>query len=164
MAFQPEYWLLVGIGDSRHDIASVRWRLVEADALAWNAAIGFAAKQATDAGELADAIAGLSAGTQISVSVETKYVDDAAAYPAADDNVYNFDQIAVSFRAASDNYTVHIPSRDDAAYNVAGDGVTLIITGGGATAATTDFVAAFNTAVEGKNGSPGIVQKMYVNR
>lgn len=164
MAMVAEYWGKVAIGDSRQNITDFRVRLVDADAAAWLAAIGFAAKAATDAGVLMAAVGGLTAGTVFSYAVESSYVDDAAAFPAPDDNVYNFDKINVGFKAAMDRYTVTIPSRDDTAYNVGGDGVTVIISGGGASAATTDFVAAFNTSVEGKNGSAATVEKMYISR
>jgi len=76
----------------------------------------------------------------------------------------DFDKINVGYKAGTDRYTVTIPGRDDAAYNVGGDGVTIIIAGAGASAATTDFVDAFNTTVEGKNGLAGIVEKMYIQR
>lgn len=164
MAMVAEYWGKIAIGDSRQNITDFAVRLVDADAAAWLAAIGFAAKAATDAGQLMAAVAGLSAGTPFSYAVENKWVDDAAAFPAPDDNVYNFDKINVGFKAAMDRYTVTIPSRDDTAYNVGGDGVTVIITGAGASAATTDFVAAFNTSVEGKNGTAATVEKMYISR
>jgi archaellum component FlaG (FlaF/FlaG flagellin family) len=164
MAMVAEYWGKVAIGDSRQQVTDFRVRLLDADAAAWLAAIGFPAKQATEAGQLMDAVAGLSAGTPMSYAVESSYVDDAAAFPAADDNVYNFDKINVGFRAGLDRYTVTIPSRDDTAYNVADDGVTVIISGAGASAATLAFVTAFNTSVEGKNGSAGTVEKMYISR
>jgi len=164
MAQVSEFWANVGIGDSRQDITTFRVRLVDADAAAWFAAVGYAAKAATDAGVLMDAVAGLSAGNVFTRSVENVFVDDAAVFPDPDDNIYNFDKINVGYRAALDRYTVTIPSRDDDAYNVGGDGVTIIITGAGASAATTAFVAAFNTSVEGKNGSAGLVEKMYISR
>ena len=164
MAIVSEYWGKIAIGDSRQQITDFAIRLLDADAAAWLAAIGFPAKEATEAGQLMAAVAGLSAGSVFSTSVENKWVDDAATFPDPDDNVYNFDKINVGYRAGMDRYTVTIPSRDDAAYNVGGDGVTIIITGAGASAATTDFVDAFNTTVEGKNGLAGLVEKMYIAR
>jgi len=164
MAQVAQYWAVMSIGDSRQKFAPVRVRLLDADATAWLAAIGYAAKAATEAGQLMDAIAALSAGTVFERGVESSFIDDAAAFPAADDNVYNFDKINVGHKAGLDRYTMTIPSRDDAAYNVASDGVTIIIAGAGASAATTDFVDAFNTTVEGKNGTASVVEKMYIQR
>lgn len=164
MAQVAQYWGVMKVGDSRQKFADIRFRLVDADAAAWLAAIGYAAKAATDAGVLMDAIEGLIAGTVFERGVESSFIDDAAAFPAADDNVYNFDKINVGHKAGLDRYTLTLPSRDDAAYNVASDGVTVIISGAGASAATTAFVAAFNTSVEGKNGLQSTVEKMYISQ
>lgn len=164
MAIVAEYWGKLAIGDSRQQVTDFMIRLLDADATAWLAAIGFPAKEATEAGQLMAAVAALSAGSVMSTSVESKFVDDAAVFPSPDLNVYNFDKINVGYRAGMDRYTVTIPSRDDVAYNVGGDGVTVIISGAGASAATTDFVTAFNTTVEGKNGLAALIEKMYISR
>lgn len=164
MAIVAEHWAVVQIGDSRQQVTDFRIRLRDADALAWLAALGFAAKEATEAGQLMAAVQGLTAGTLFSSGVQEIFVDDAAVFPPANDNVYNFDKINVGYRAGTDRYTVTIPSRDDAAYNVGDDGVTIIISGAGASAATTDFVDNFNTTVEGKNGLNALVEKMYIQR
>lgn len=164
MAVTVSYWAVVKIGDSRKRFTDFRLRLRDADAAAWLAAIGFAAKEATEAGQLMAAVAGLSAGSVFESAVQEIWTDDAAVFPAANDNVYNFDKINVGWIAGADRYTVTIPSRDDTAYNVADDGVTIIITGAGASVATATFVTAFNTTAEGKNGANGAVEKMYIER
>jgi len=164
MAVNVEYWAVMKFGDSRQKFTDVRIRLLDADALAWLAAVGFAAKEATEAGQLMAAVQGLSASSPFETGVQVSYADDAAVFPDPDDNVYNFDKINVGYKAGTDRYTVTIPGRDDAAYNVGGDGVTIIIAGAGASSATNDFVTAFNTTVEGKNGLAGIVEKMYIQR
>ena len=164
MALVEQYFGFLKVGDSRKKFTSVEIRLQTADALAWNAAIGAAAKAATEAGVLMAAIEGLTAGTVFERGVRSAIVDDAAAFPIPDDNVYNFDKINVTLKAGLDRSTVTIPSRDDAAYNVSSDGVTVIIAGAGASAATTAYVAAVAAAVQGKNGDPAIVEKMYIQR
>lgn len=164
LALVEQYFGFLKIGDSRQSFTTIEIRLTDADAVAWNAAIGAAAKAATEAGVLFAAIEGLTAGTVFERGVRSAIVDDAAAFPAADDNVYNFDKINVGLKAGLDRYTVTIPSRDDTAYNVAADGVTVIISGAGASEATTDYVDAVADAVEGKNGSPATVEKMYISQ
>jgi len=164
MAIVPEYWAVVKIGDSRQQVTEFAIRLLDADYFAWAAAVGFPAKEATEAGQLMAGVQALSAGTLFSSGVREEWRDDQAVFPPANDNVYNFDKINVGYKAGTDRYTVTIPARDDTAYNVADDGVTIIISGAGASAATTAFVAAFNTTVEGKNGLAGIVEKMYIQR
>lgn len=164
MALVEQYVGSVKIGDSRQQFTTFEIRLVAADAVAWLDAVGPALKAATDVGALFGAIIGLTAGTVFEFGVKDNIVDDAAAFPAPDDNVYNFDKISVGYKAGTDRYTVTIPSRDDAAYNVATDGVTVVISGAGASAATTAFVSAFNTTAQGKNGLAGVIEKMYIAR
>jgi hypothetical protein len=164
MALVEQYFGFLKVGDSRQKFTTVEIRLQTADALAWNAAIGAAAKAATQAGVLMAAIEGLTAGIAFERGVRSTIVDDAAAFPAPDDNVYNFDKINVTLKAGLDRSTVTIPARDDAQYNVASDGVTVIISGAGASAATTAYVAAVADAVQGKNGDPAVVEKMYIQR
>jgi len=164
MAMIREYWGVIKIGDSRQKTTDFRIRLLDVDAGAWLNAATFAAKEALEVGQLMAGVQALSAGGLFSVGVEESWVDDAAVFPAANDNVYNFDKLNVGFRAGMDRYTVTIPSRDDAAYNVADDGVTVIISGAGASAGTNLFVNNFNTVVEGKNGLAAAVEKMYIVR
>jgi len=164
MALVEQYFGFMKIGDSRKRFTSVEIRLQNADALAWNAAIGAAAKAATQAGVLMAAIEGLTAGSVFERGVRSAVVDDAAVFPDPDDNVYNFDKISVGLLAGLDRSTVTIPARDDAAYNVSSDGVTVIIAGAGASAATTAYVAAVADAVQGKNGDPATVEKMYISQ
>lgn len=164
MALVEQYFGFLKVGDSRQKFTNVEIRLASADAIAWNAAIGAAAKAATEAGVLMAAIEGLMAGTVFERGVRSAIVDDAAVFPAADDNVYSFDKINVTLKAGLDRSTVTIPTRDDAAYNVAADGVTVIITGAGASAATTAYVDAVADAVIGKNGTAAVVEKMYISQ
>lgn len=164
MAFAVQYWAEIGFGDSRQDVSPCRIRVTDADAQAWYAAIGFSAKLATQLGVYFLALAGLSDSSTMSYEVQEVWADDAAAFPDPDDNVYNFDKINVGYRAGFDRYTTTIPGRADTNYNVSDDGVTIITTGAGASAQTTAYVAAFNNVVEAKNGSPGVLEKMYVAR
>jgi len=164
MAFAVQYWAVIEFGDSRQDVSPARLRVTAADGQAWQAAIGFSAKLATQVGVYFLALAGLSDSSTMSYRVEEIWADDAAAFPAADDNVYNFDKINVGYKSGFDRYTASIPGRADTNYNVADDGVTIITSGGGASAQTTAYVAAFNDVALAKNGGTGVLEKMYVAR
>ncbi len=164
MAQVEQFVAYMKIGDSRQEYTTYEIRVLAADAAAWLAAIGYAAKEATDVGQMLLGVEQLTAGHPAERGVRSSFVDDTFTFPAPDDNVYNFDKISVGFRAGLDRYTVTIPSRDDAAYNVADDGVTVIISGAGASAATTQFVTKFNTSAAGKNGGAATVEKMYIAR
>lgn len=164
MAFAVQYYATIGFGDSRQDITPARIRVRDADAAAWYAAIGLSAKLATQVGVYFLALAGLSDSSTMTYEVEEVWADDAASFPDADDNVYNFDKINVGFKSGFDRYTTTIPGRADDNFNVASDGVTIIMSGAGASAETTAYVAAFNNVAEAKNGGDGTIEKMYVAR
>lgn len=164
MAIVSEHWAIMKFGDSRQKFTDVRIRITDADALAWMAAADYAAKQATQAGVMMAAVQGLVAATPFEQGIQETFTDDTSVFPPSNDNIYNFDKINVGWKAGLDRYTLTLPARDDTAYNVADDGVTVIITGAGASAATTSFVSAFNNVAEGKNGLAGAVEKMYIQR
>src|SRR5690606_17559897 len=87
---------------------------------------------------------------------------DNVTHPPADDNIYNFDKLGVHYKAGIDNYVITIPGRDDDDYTVAEDGITVIISGAGATAAVTNFITRFEATAVGKNGGAPNVTKIVV--
>lgn len=162
MALVTTWRASVSFGDSRKKLADVSVRISEGDGKAWINAVDQAARDATDVGDFFAATAGLSSGTPFTKAVTMEQEDENAVFPTADLNIYNFDKLGVGFKALLDNYNMTIPARDDSAYTVSEDGVTVILTGAGATAEVTAFIAAFNGLVLGKNGGTGTVITMQV--
>jgi len=160
-----QWWAFMSLIDSRQKTTSVRWRVSELDAETWGTAESDTIRNTTEIGIMMAAIEGLSSSVVVERGVEMSDIDDAAVAPTPDANVYNFDKLTVGIQAGLDHYTMTIPGRDDAAYNVGGDGVTVILSGAGASAATTAFVAAVPDAYVGKNGlEDGVVTYIEVNQ
>jgi hypothetical protein len=162
MAFVTSYYAELSLGDSRKKDTPARIRVSKADYDAYNGAANFAAALLTPIGLYFAALSLLTASTVQAYKVYQETINDTGSYPAPDDNVYNFDKINVAFRAGLDNYNITIPGRDDTAYTVSTDGVTIITTDPGWTAAVEDYVTQFNAVALGKNGTAGVVQQMYV--
>jgi hypothetical protein len=162
MAFVTKYFGEISYGDSRKKSSPSVVEVAKADYDAWNDAADFAAALVTPLGLYFAAEAALSASSVLSWRVYTEVVNDTFAYPAPDDDVYNFDKLNVSYRAGLDGYNKTIPGRDGAAYTVADDGVTVIATDPGWTAAVEAYITQFNATVLAKNGGSAVFQKMYV--
>ena len=159
MALVDQYHAFVKFGDSRQKITEVRFRVPTTEAQTYINALTQILKDATEVGQMLLSFEDLSAGTMIGKGVELVTIDDAAAFPAPDDNVYNFDKLLVSYKASGVGYNITIPSRDDDAYTVATDGVTVILADG---AAVEDFVTRFNALVLSKYGVQGTVEEITV--
>lgn len=164
MAFVTKYFAELGLGDSRRKTSPSRIQISKANFDAYNGAANFAAALVTPVGLYFAALSLLTASTVQSWNVSQETVNDTDSFPLPDDNVYNFDKINVGFRAALKNYNITIPGRDDTAYTVATDGVTLITTDPGWTAAVEDYITQFNAVALGDNGVAGVIQKMYIQR
>lgn len=163
MALQNSWYAVADFIDSRGQSSSVRVRVSETDAEAWLNAADNTARASTDVGVLFIRIAALSAATLYKRYVTLEVEDDAPAIPAPDDNIYNFDKLAVSFQAGLDNYSMTIPARDDANYTVGSDGVSVIL-GASGTTEIQNFVTAFEGTVVAKNGGTPTVRKITVIR
>lgn len=164
MATVSSYWASVSGRDSRNKSVDISVRVNETDAQAWLTAADATARGLTDVGVLLNKLLGLSGIFAYKRWVSLIDEADNVTHPPADDNIYNFDKLAVSYKAGIDHYVLTIPGRLDTAYNVADDGVDVIISGAGASAATTDLITAFNATVKGKNGSDAVVERIYVQR
>jgi hypothetical protein len=156
------YYAELSLGDSRKKDSPSRVRVSKANYDLWNDAANFAAALLTPIGLYFAAESLLTASTVQAYKVYTETINDTGAYPAPDDNVYNFDKLNVAFRCGLKNYNKGIPGRDDAAYTVSTDGVTVITTDPGWSAAVEDYITQFNAVVLGDNGEASVIQRMYV--
>lgn len=164
MALEDFHYAYVRIGDSRQRTTEFRVRVTSTDANAYYGALTQPLKDLTDVGKLLLAVEGLTSGTMMGKGIVLETVDDAAVFPGQDSDVYNFDKLAVSYKAGLYKYQITIPSRNGAAYTLASDGVTVITTDPGWTAEVEEFIGMFNTVVlADKTGVQGTVQKMYVS-
>lgn len=144
MALVDLHYAYVTIGDSRKKSSTVRFRVSAADATAYFGSATQILKDGTPVGQLLLSIEDMTAGTMLSKGVMLETIDDAAVFPAPDDNVYGFDKLMVHYSAGIRNYHLTIPARDDAAYTVASDGVTVLLDDD---QQVIDLVSRFNATV-----------------
>lgn len=159
MALVDLHYAKITFGDSQQKEFTVKWRISVTDASGYFSALTQILKDATELGQLFLSFEDLSAGTFRGKGVELVTIDDAIGFPAPDDNVYGFDKLLVSYVAGGNGYHLSIPCRDDAAYSVATDGVTVILEDG---AAVEDFVTRFAAVVLSKYGAAGTVTEITV--
>jgi hypothetical protein len=159
MALVDIHYGFITIGDSRQKESTVRFRITAAAAAAYFDALTQILKDATALGQFFLSIEDLTAGTFRGKGVQLVTIDDAIGYPAPNANVYNFDKLQVSYSAAGGNFNLSIPSRDDAVYLVATDGVTVDLT---TPAAVSDFVTRFNAIVLNKYGNDATLTEITV--
>ena len=152
MATQSRYFANLTLGDSAQKRYNFRVRVTDVAGAAWLAGADPTARGATTIGVLFGKVAALTDLTLEKSSVTLEDIDDAFAFPDANSNLYGFDKLAIATKAGLKNYTVSLPGRDDAAYNVGTDGIEVIISGAGATAATTEFITAYEAVVLADNG------------
>lgn len=162
MATVESYYLSMSFGDCRQKQSNVRYRLTTIAAQAWLNAADAAARAATTVGVLVTKVNALTDATLISWGVELESANDAAIYPVGDSGVYNFDKVSVQTKAGLKNYTSTIPARNDTAINVGADGVNVILTGAGASAAVTEFISAYEAVVLADNGLVPDITGMYI--
>jgi hypothetical protein len=142
-------------------VATVEHYVAAADVTAYNAAADDAARLATDLGIFFAAEDALSRGVMLKREVGFAYVENAAVPPAVSAGVYSFDKFGISYQADGEYYVSSIPGRDMADVVIGPDGIT-VITGAGASAETTAYVAAFNTTILSEEGVQGTVVLMDV--
>jgi len=160
MALVDQHFAKITFGDSQGKEWTVRFRVNSTDAAAYFGAVTQILKDATELGLFFLSIEDLAEGTFRGKGVELVTIDDAIGFPAPDDNVYGFDKLLVSYVAAGNGYHLSIPTRDDANYTVATDGITVILTDG---AFVEDFVTRFATVVLSKYGAAGVVSEIIVS-
>lgn len=144
MALVDLHYAYVTFGDSRKKTSTIQVRVSSVDAAAYFGAATQILKDGTAVGQLLLSFEDMSAGTMIAKGVKLETIDDAAAFPAPDDNVYAFDKLMIHYQSGIRNYHVTIPARDDTAYTVAADGVTVILDGD---QQVIDLVTRFNATV-----------------
>lgn len=152
------------LGDSKNKLVSVEWRIDATMFAAYNTAADAAARAATTVGLVMAGIAGLSACNVFERRVFKVIDEDTATFPGDTTGVFNFDKISVSLKAGVDNYTMTIPGRKLSAYSTGMIDGVINIAVGTRTSEVDDFITAIANGMIMKNGSQGIVQKMYVNR
>jgi len=135
-----------------------------ANVTAYNAAADDAARAATAIGALITAENDLSLGVTLKVEVGFSYVDSLAFPPGADDMVYSFDKIGVSFRADGESYVSSIPGRvrDNAVIGIGPDGINIITTAPSYTPEIQAYIEAFNTAVLSEEGAAVTISGMNI--
>lgn len=152
MATVTRYFANLTLGDSAQKRYNFRVRVTTVAGAAWVAAATPVLRAATTVGVLFGKVIALSDLTIEKSSVTMEDVDDTFGFPDPNDNLYGFDKLGIAMKAGLKNYTVTLPGRDDAAYNVAPDGIEVLIEGAGASAATTEFITAFEAVVLADNG------------
>jgi hypothetical protein len=161
MAFIEQGYAFVRLWDCRKKTTEVRLRVAPIEVAAWDTAIDGPTREATAVGELLAAFEGMTSAVVLARGVTLEEVDDAPVALDPEDAVYHFDKFGIGYKDGLRNYTLTIPSRDDAALNVSSDGVTGIIAGAGATAATIELVAQIEAAMIGAAG--GTPDVLYVD-
>lgn len=146
----------------RQKLATVRWRVPEVVVTNYNAAADDAARLATAAGQLVAAADALSLGVGVKVTAGSVYVDNAAVPPAADTFVFPFDKFGISFRADGENYVSSIPARKDSAVTMSADGVSVIITTPGWSAAINAFITAFESIVLSEENAAATITQITI--
>jgi len=164
MAQVVKYRAGMSVGDSKNKLASIEWNINVTMFTAYSGAADQAARLATPVGTFMAGIEGLTACNVFERRVFKVIEEDAAVFPADSKMVFNFDKITVAIKAGVDNYTLTIPGRDNSVISTGMvDGIINIETG----TRTAEVDAFFTSLANGyiaKNGSQGIIQKMYVNR
>ncbi len=140
-------------------LSNIEWRVPEVVVTNYNAAADDAARAATAAGVLIAATDALTLGVRKSVTVGSRYVDNAAIPPVADDFVFPFDKFGVGFAADGENYVTSIPARNDAAVTMGEDGVSVTLADAGAVAA---WVTAFEAIVVSEELAAVTVTRMTI--
>lgn len=159
MAVISTYRATISMRDSRGISTDWSARVSDADAQEWLDAADATARGLTKVGLLLNAVPQLSGCFAYKRSVVLEDFTDNVTQPAADANIYNFDKLNVSYQAGTVRRTITIPGRDPDDYNVASDGVTVIITGADATAKVTNFITQFEDTYVDINGySPVVVE------
>jgi len=146
----------------RQKLATVRWRVPEIVVTNYLAAADDAARAATAAGVLVAAADALSLGVGVKVTVGSAFVDNLAVPPDAGSFVFPFDKFGISFRADGENYVSSIPARKDSAVNMGADGISVIITDPGWSAAIEDFVTAFQSIVLSEEGAAATITQITI--
>lgn len=163
MAIVDKYYAYVRLGMSDKKIATVKYWVTAASAIAYFSAVTQVLKDATAVGQLLLSIEDLSKGSMMGKGVELAGEDDAFTYPAVTEEAYAFDKLGVeAVTPEGEPMTLTIPARNEVNYTVSSDGITVVISGGSATAEILEFVTQFNAAVRAKYGDTVEVEKMLV--
>lgn len=156
------YRARLSFGDQQKKLFAVEFNVSETDAEAWLTAADEATRAATDLGVFMASLEALSKCSLYEKGVTLVERTEPYTFPAITTATYGFDKLAVSYKAGIRNFTLSIPGRDESAYTVADDGITVITSVAG-TAEVQAFVAAFNTTVLAVSGDQGTVQGISVS-
>jgi hypothetical protein len=162
VALKDFYVASVHLGMSNKKVSVWQQRVTSAAGNAYIAAVTQTLKDATALGQLLLSVEDLSDGTLISKGCSLQTFDDAADFPASDAGIYAFDKFGTSYSAGFDNYHNTIPGRDMDVVAIGPDGITIIISGAGATTEVTQYVSRFNAVALGKNDGAAVISEMQV--
>jgi len=140
-------------------ISNIEWRVPEVVVTNYNAAADDAARAATAGGVLIAATDALSLGVRKSVTFGSRYVDNAAIPPAADEFVFPFDKFGIGFAADGENYVTSIPARKDSVVTMGEDGVSVTLADGDV---VEDWVNAFEAIVLSEELAAVTVTRMTI--
>lgn len=162
MAYVEQFLAQMGFLTSDRKTVVVSLRVSEIEGLLWLNQLPGVLRDGTEVGLLFQAIQGMTNATLLYEGVQRHAVDDAVDYPAPSAEVYSFDKFGVSFKSGLDNYNFTIPGRKMSVVVPEADGVTIPISGAGASAEVLALVAAVNDVVLAKNGGDAVVTGLKV--
>lgn len=165
MAEQMYYEAQLSLGDRAKKMATFAMRVSAADAQAWFAAANTAARDATNAGLLLDAVFDVVMSSQyFSKNVVGKAMNDAFVYPSGEAEAYNSNKINVSYSTTLGglprNLQVTIPQRDATSYELESNGINIVLTDGDE---IEDLVTVMETTGLSPYGTAITVTEMTVN-
>lgn len=165
MAEVMAYFAQLTLGDRAKKVTTWEMRVSAANAQAWFAAANQAARDATDAGSLLDAVFDVVGSSQyISKNVVGKAMNDAYVWPTGEAEVYNSNKINVSYSTTlgglPQNLQVTIPQRDPSSYELESNGINIVLTDGDEIEL---LVGELESTALSKYGTAIVVQEMTVN-
>lgn len=135
MAETMYYAVELAVGDRAKKIAVFEMRVSTANGQAWVAAANEAARDATNAGLLIDAVFDLLLASQQKYkAVVARAMNDAFVYPSGEVEAYNSNKLNVSYGTTSGglprNLQITIPQRDPASYELETNGINVVMEDG----------------------------------
>lgn len=152
MAEVMAYTAGLTVGDRAKKFSTFAMRISTANGQSWVAAANQAARDATNAGLLLDAVFDVVGSSQYySKQIEAHAMNDAFVYPSGEGEVYNSNKINVSYATTLGglprNLQVTIPQRDPSSYELESNGLNLVLEDG-------DEIEALVTVLESVALSP----------
>ncbi len=158
MANFPTWFCSLTVRDGAQRPSTITFRVPEATAKLYFAAVDKAARDATAIGLLLDGFLTLTSGVEESRSVTVR--DEQAPVTFPDEAVLRGNKIVVGYHTGAEDNKITIPARDGTAYTQKEDSIEIDITAAGDFA---DWVTLFEAAALGPTGLAVDVFKAYLN-